>query len=382
MKFIRILITSVLLLTMATTSVFALEEDSLKQTQEELTKELETSIAGDLDGNIPDSAKELLGQNGLDGFDAEMISNFQFLDILTGAFELCTDYFTAPFRLFTVLMGIFLLIALLNAVHPPETGMMTVQNIVGISALMLVLSSPVMECINYAVTAITECSQFLLSFIPVFTGVVAASGKPLSSMGYSAFLFGTVQVISQIAATILTPLLCIYLAICIVGALNPTLHLENVAETIKKAAIWIIGLLLTIFVALLSVQSLVSNSADNVATKTTKFFIGSLIPVFGSALSDVFNSVQGCVGFMKQATGSFGVVVSICTFLPIVIEILAMMLVVNLSQMVGNILGVDKLARLLKSVSSMLSLLLGLILCFAVMIILSTTIIMLLSMGG
>ena len=200
-------------------------------------------------------------------------------------------------------------------------------------------------------------------------------------MTYSSFLFGVIQVISQISATVLTPLLCIYLAICIVGALNPALKLENASETIKKVVIWSIGLLLTVFVALFSVQSLVSGSADTVATKTTKFFIGSLIPVFGNALSDVFNSVQGCLGLVKQATGSFGVIVAVCTFLPIVIEVLTMILVINLSQIVGDILGAERLGRLLKSISSMLSLLLGLILCFAVMIILSTTIVMLLSIG-
>lgn len=381
MKIIRCIFISILFVLVLIIPVFAEEGDVVQQTQEELESELEASIVSDLEGDIPEAAEDLLGKNGMDGFDTEAISSFNFMDILTSAFDFSADYFTAPFRLFTILIGIFLLIALLNAIHPPESGMLTAQNIIGISALMIVLSSPVIECVNRAVTAITDCSQFILSFIPVFTSVVAAAGKPISSMAYSTFLFGTVQVISQISATILTPLLCVYLAICIVGALNPTLKLDSVAETIKKAVIWVIGLLLTIFVALLSVQSLVSGSADTVATKTTKFFIGSLIPVFGNALSDVFSSVQGCLGFVKQATGSFGIIVAICTFLPIIIEILVMMLVVNLSQMVGNILGIDRLARLLKSVSSMLSLLLGLILCFAVMIILSTTIIMLLSMG-
>ena len=381
MKIIRCIFISILFVLVLAIPVFAEEGDVVQQTQEELESELEASIAGDLEGDIPEAAEDLLGKNGMDGFDTGAISSFNFMDILTSAFDFSAGYFTAPFRLFTILIGIFLLIALLNAIHPPESGMLTVQNIIGISALMVVLSSPVIECVNRAVTAITDCSQFILSFIPVFTSVVAAAGKPISSMAYSTFLFGTVQVISQISAAILTPLLCVYLAICIVGALNSTLKLDSVAETIKKVVIWVIGLLLTIFVALLSVQSLVSESADTVATKTTKFFIGSLIPVFGNALSDVFSSVQSCLGFVKQATGSFGIIVAVCTFLPIIIEILVMMLVVNLSQMVGNILGVDRLARLMKSVLSMLSLLLGLILCFAVMIILSTTIIMLLSMG-
>lgn len=380
MKIIRSVFIVITLMFLLTANVFAKEND-LEKTQDELIGDLETSIAAGLENEIPDAAQNLLEKNGIGQFDVNTISDFNFMDIFKTAFDFGADYFTAPFRLFSVLMGILLLIALLNAIHPPESGTVALQNILGVTALMLVLSSPVIECINKSVSAITDCSRFILSFIPVFTGVVAAAGKPVSSMTYSSFLFGVIQVISQISATVLTPLLCIYLAICIVGALNPALKLENAAETIKKVVIWSIGLLLTVFVALFSVQSLVSGSADTVATKTTKFFIGSLIPVFGNALSDVFNSVQGCLGLVKQATGSFGVIVAVCTFLPIVIEVLTMILVINLSQIVGDILGAERLGRLLKSISSMLSLLLGLILCFAVMIILSTTIVMLLSIG-
>lgn len=380
MKIIRSVFIVITLMFLLTANVFAKEND-LEKTQDELIGDLETSIAAGLENEIPDAAQNLLEKNGIGQFDVNTISDFNFMDIFKTAFDFGADYFTAPFRLFSVLMGILLLIALLNAIHPPESGTVALQNILGVTALMLVLSSPVIECINKSVSAITDCSRFILSFIPVFTGVVAAAGKPVSSMTYSSFLFGVIQVISQISATVLTPLLCIYLAICIVGALNPALKLENAAETIKKVVIWSIGLLLTVFVALFSVQSLVSGSADTVATKTTKFFIGSLIPVFGNALSDVFNSVQGCLGLVKQATGSFGVIVAVCTFLPIVIEVLTMILVINLSQIVGDILGAERLGRLLKSISSMLSLLLGLILCFAVMIILLTTIVMLLSIG-
>ena len=380
MKIIRSVFIVITLMFLLTANVFAKEND-LEKTQDELIGDLETSIAAGLENEIPDAAQNLLEKNGIGQFNVNTISDFNFMDIFKTAFDFGADYFTAPFRLFSVLMGILLLIALLNAIHPPESGTVALQNILGVTALMLVLSSPVIECINKSVSAITDCSRFILSFIPVFTGVVAAAGKPVSSMTYSSFLFGVIQVISQISATVLTPLLCIYLAICIVGALNPALKLENAAETIKKVVIWSIGLLLTVFVALFSAQSLVSGSADTVATKTTKFFIGSLIPVFGNALSDVFNSVQGCLGLVKQATGSFGVIVAVCTFLPIVIEVLTMILVINLSQIVGDILGAERLGRLLKSISSMLSLLLGLILCFAVMIILSTTIVMLLSIG-
>lgn len=377
MKTIRCLVVFTLVfLALGTMSVLAVDESDT----DELLDEMQQSVSEELSGTVPESAEQMLEENGLSEFDTQAITDFQFTDLFQSIFQYIVQTIGTPFRLFILLVGVFMLMALVDSLHTSEQ-MVTVQNFVGLTALLVVISSPVIECVQRAVNTIVECSQFLLGFIPVFTGVVAAAGKPVSSLTYSSFLFGTVQVISQIASSVLTPLLCIYLALCICGALNPQLHLDSAAASVKKVVIWTIGLLLTIFVALLSIQSLVSGASDTIATKTTKFFIGSSIPVFGSALSDVYSSIQGCLGFMKQVTGSFSIIVVICTFLPIVIDVLFIMLAVNLGAVVGDVMGVTRMCKLLRSVSSMLSLLLGLILCFAVMVIVSTTIIMVLSMG-
>ena len=357
--------------------VSALEEDAGK----EYLAELEESVGQKLEEALPESATRVLRENGVESFDVGQLAGFSFFGFLGNTLRSVGDYFSAPFRLLASLIGIFLLLALLQACHPPGSKMRAVEDLLGVTSCMVLLSSPVFSCVERTVNVITECSQFLLSFIPVFTGLAAAGGNAVSSAAYSAFLFTAVQVISQISSTVLTPLLCIYLAICIVGTLNTSLHLDEIAQAVKKAVVWTIGLLLTVFVALLSVQSLVGNSADTAAIKTTKFFIGSLIPVFGSAFSDLYNSMHGWLGFIRQITGSFGILVILAAFLPVLLEALAMMVSLQIGQAIGSLFGVESLCRLLRSVLTMLSLLFGLILCFAVMIILSTTILMLMAFG-
>jgi stage III sporulation protein AE len=382
MKILRCAVIVIIFLLISVVPAYAADNNqSNGADNENITGNLESEISGSLNDAIPETAESLLGQYGLNEYNTENLSNFQFTDLFSGIFSNITDYFTSPIKLLCIIAGIIILISLLNSMHANGHYESGLQYFIGISAIMVVLSTPIIECINKAVNAINECSTFMLSFIPVFTGVIAVSGKPTSSIAYSTFLFGAVEVISQISATVLTPLLCIYLGICIVSVINPAMELETFANTIKKIVIWAIGLLLTIFVALLSIQTFITSSADSVTIKTTKFFVGSLIPVFGSALSESLVSLQSCLGYIKQITGSFSVIVVICTFLPTVLEILAMMLVIGAAKIFGSVLSVGKLTDLLQSVSSVLSLLLGLIVCYAIMIIVSTTLVMMISLG-
>lgn len=353
------------------------------QNTEPLTEDLQSTASDAIDENIPEGAKELLNDSGIQGYDTDILAGFQFNRLFSSIFDYIKENLQRPFFVFGSIIGVLLLSALLNSLNSggKEMGNAKYYHLVSIMAVMIVVMQPVVDCINHAVKAIYDCSNFVLSFIPVFTGVVAVSGKPISSMAYQSFLFGTIQVISQIASSTLLPLLGMYLAFCVISSLNTTIDLQGFASGIKKLVTWCIVFLLTIFVALLTVQGFVSGSADTVANKTAKFLIGSTIPVVGSALSDAYTSVRGCLGLMRDTIGTFGIIVSLCTFLPVLIETSVIVLVLNLSEVVGRVLGTEKVCAILKAISSVLTLIIGLILCYAIMLIVSTTIIMMISLG-
>ena len=187
--------------------------------------------------------------------------------------------------------------------------------------------------------------------------------------------------ISQIAAGTLVPLLGIYFAFCLVGSVNPARDLGGAANLIKNVTVWTLGFLMTVFVGLLSVQGLVSASADTVAVRATKFAIGSLVPVVGSALSEAFNSLQGCVNLLKSSIGAFSVLVTVVTVLPSLIQCLFWKLVLAVSQVVADLFGLAGISKLLKAASTVLTILVSILLLFAMLIIVSSTVMMLIARG-
>ena len=179
----------------------------------------------------------------------------------------------------------------------------------------------------------------------------------------------------------MVPLMGVYLSICMVGNLAPGVQVNAVAKAVKSLVTWALGLLLTVFVGLLSLQTMVASSSDTVASKTAKFLIGTFVPVVGGALSDAFSTTQGYMRLLKTAVGAFGILAAALTFLPILLQTVRWYLTVGVAAAASELLGVRQVGEILKGAARPLGLLLAVLLCFALLVIVSTSLVLLVSTG-
>ena len=221
-----------------------------------------------------------------------------------------------------------------------------------------------------------------LKFLADRAGVAAVAGRPTSAAVYQSVTFAAAQFFSQIAAKAVVPLLGIFLAISTVGSVSDTVDVQGIAQSVKKAACWILALCLTVFVGLLTVQSMAAGAADTVGNRTLKFVISSAVPVVGGALSEAYSSLFGCLGIVKSTIGVFGIVIMAVSLLPAVLDLSLTMLALNLAGALGDLLGQKRVSGVLRGVSSALAVMLGLILCYGMMILVSVTVVLLLGTPG
>lgn len=355
--------------------------DDFKQQYEEL---LEESGANKLLDIIPDDAKSLLDKNDIDGFDADKLLNISFFDFIASVWDAVIEALSKPLTILLSCIGIILLCALLNSFKSGfnNSSYEKVFSAVSVICIASAIIVPIAQMITRTADVIKQVSNFLLGFIPVYVGILTASGKPLSAMAYSTSLIGVVQVISRIAASVLVPLLAIYLAFCLIGSSSSHINIGGIAKGVKTTVIVVLSFLLTIFVGLLTIQGIVATSSDSLGMKATKFAVSTFLPVVGSAISEALNSVQGCMGLIKSTVGGFGIVALVAAFLPSVITIVLMQLSLSISATVSEMLDTEKVTALLKSAGSVLSLLLGIMLVFFVLLSVSITIMLTLSTGG
>lgn len=344
---------------------------------EEYDRLLEASGADELMGELSNEAGELLRLYGIDGVDKEQMLELSFFDVIKTIFHQVKNSFSTPLSMLCCCIGIILLCALLNSMKGAFKGgaydrAFSVICVVGVAGAV---ATPACALIIRISEAISAVGSFLISFIPIYSGIITASGKALSGVAYQTALFAVVQVISRISATVFVPLLGVYLAFCLIGSASQELDITGIAKSIKTIVITSLSFLLTIFVGLLSVQGTIAVSADTVGLKTAKFAVSTFLPVVGSAVSEALNSVYGCMGVVKSTVGGFGIIGIFAMLLPSLISALLLQLALFLAEGASSMLETGRITSLLGAARAMVSLLIGILVVFMLLFIVSIAII-------
>ena len=332
---------------------------------------LEGQGVEDMLETVPPSAKDLLGDVGIE--DVTQMANPT--HIFHKGLALVKEYMTAPLRIFISLCGIMILSAMLEIFHTTlnSGGGRNIFQIMISAVVATIVITPIVECIYECASTLINYSYFTATFIPVLAGLMTASGQPLTGSAFNILLFWICQMTSNIISQFFVPLLCAYLALAMISIICPDLQIQNVVNGVKTFILWGLSLTLTIFLGVLSLQSVVASSGDNLSIRTTKFMIGSLVPGVGGALSDLFVAAQGWIQIAKGSLGAFGVVVTLFTFLPILIKVALWYFSLNCASIVGNMLGTKQTAALMKNISSTLGIMLAVLMYQSMLVIISTT---------
>lgn len=335
----------------------------------------------ELSQSVPEETQELMEENGFSGLASLLsMTPSQLFGLLK---KIAAEKVAEPLSAIGRLMGTILLCAVLNAVQ--QSGIsQKLQDVFTVTAAACVvsfLSEPILGCITQTVQTLQECSLFMMSFTPVMSGILIAGGNPASAGAYHVVLFFVTEILAELAAQTLIPLLGIYLALCIVAPLAPFLHLDKVTSGIKSAVCWGLGILTTLFVGMLSLQTVIGAGGDSLMLKTSKFLVGSFIPVIGSTISDALGAAKGCVQVLKSAVGSFGIVVAVLTFFPVLLRVGLWQLAVNLSAWIASMLDAGEIPKILSCISQTFSILIAMIVCFMLLTLVSTTFMLMITVG-
>jgi len=129
-------------------------------------------------------------------------------------------------------------------------------------------------------------------------------------------------------------------------------------------------------VGILSIQTVVSASSDTLALKTAKFIVGSSVPLAGTALSEALTTVTASLGLLKSSVGVYGVVACVAIFLPFLAELLIWRVILVICSSVSDLFSLPKISGLLRSVDTVMSVIIGIIMLTCAMFVISLTVVM------
>ena len=177
----------------------------------------------------------------------------------------------------------------------------------------------------------------------------------------------------QLITRVLLPLCTMGFSLAIVDAVSPSVSVGGLLRLSRKCTTWILGLLMTVFLGVLSMQNWLGSSVDTAASKTTKYVIANFVPVVGSAVSDAYTTVRSSLQMLRSTTGVVGMV-SLC--------VLLYRGVVAIGAAAAELFGTRSLLRLLRGTQQALAIAFALLVCFGVMFVVSTAIAMTIGKGA
>lgn len=288
-----------------------------------------------------------------------------------------------PIRALTGILAVILLSSVISGMGDAVANkpISKIYNVISVAAAAGIVSDPVSECIKTAAETLNSGGVFMLSFVPIFTGVAAASGSVTSSVSYGMAVVMAAEAAVRLAASYIMPLLSVCMALGIIEALNPGLSLTGITKAVSKVSTFVIGFITVVFIGLLSAQSIVGASADTLGLKAAKFLASNLIPVIGGAVSDAYATVRSSLGLLRGGVGFFGIAVIFIMTVPAIIQTGVMCAAFFAGSAIADVFGVKPIKTLLDNTFKILTLVFSILICFSIMLIVSTTILMLIGLN-
>ncbi|MEG1887225.1 MAG: hypothetical protein RR177_03780 [Oscillospiraceae bacterium] len=369
MKRIVILIITMLLLT---TNVLASNEEIYNE-------QYEKSGAADLYESLPPSAQEFLNKikaEDMQGASEDISAN----NVFYGIMDILKNGFKRPFASLCTIICLIILSSFLNGIASENSTATRAISYVTTLGVITATILPIVSVIKLSVSAIKGCSVFMLSFVPVFGGILISKGNAAVSAGFTGIMLAVSELISSAAGFLILPMVGIYLAFSICSAVSEGINITGIGELFKKTATWIMTFAMSIFLSVMSIQTIIGSSADSVAMKTAKFVVSSAVPVVGASIGEAISSVKACATVLSSSVGMFGVICVVACLLPVLIELFLWRISLLACKSVSDMFSLFQVSNILRAVDIAISFLIAIILCIFILFVVSTTMVTLL--GG
>ena len=237
------------------------------------------------------------------------------------------------------------------------------------------------DIINMTKDSIVDLVGFSNSLIPLLMTLMLTTGAIVSTGVIKPILLLLINFIGNFISNFILPLVIIGTTLSVVSKISNKVRIDKLAKFMKSTGVWILGIIMTLFVTILSLEGSITETVDGVTAKTAKAAVSTVIPVVGKILGDATDAVIGCAGILKNAVGFVGIIViaGIC-IIPI-IKLALLSFTYYIASCICQPIADEKVIGLLDSIGDTFKILLGIIFCVAVMLIIGLTIVMKVSNG-
>lgn len=250
----------------------------------------------------------------------------------------------------------------------------------------ILIVSIIMSNFTEIISLIKETSSNLVGFmnalVPILITLMTYTGSIVTGGLIQPIILFMINFIGNMIQSVLIPLVLVIAVLSIVSKISDKVQITKITKFFKSSITWFLGIVLTIFVGVLSLEGSLSSSIDGITAKTAKAAVSSLIPVVGKILGDAVDSVLGCGVILKNALGVVGIIVIIGICVMPVIKLGVLTIIYNLAAAIIEPISDEKIVKLLEEMGGTFKLLFAILCTLSAMLIIGVTLVVKISNSG
>lgn len=217
---------------------------------------------------------------------------------------------------------------------------------------------------------------FMNMLIPLLITLMMYTGSIAASSIIEPIILFMINFIGNIIQSIIIPFILIAVSLTILSKISDKIQIDKLSKFLRSGIVWFLGIILTVFVGIISLEGTMSSSVDGITAKTTKAIVSSAIPVVGKILGDAVDTVLGCGIVLKNAVGFVGIIIVIGICIMPIIKLAVLTISYKLLATVSATVSDKKIVSLLEEIGDIFKIFLAILCSLSFMIIIGTTLVL------
>jgi stage III sporulation protein AE len=295
--------------------------------------------------------------------------NLSFHNILNGVLSLVFKEVKSVLKLSLSIVTIAIICSLLKNLQDAfsDESISEVAFYACYALIIMILSKSFIISISVAKEVIANISDFMSALLPILITMISLSGGITSAATLDPIVLGAVVFIPKVYSNIIIPMILMIFVLEFANNISTEHKITNLCKLFKQVTIWFQGIIVTMFIGLLTIRGITSTTMDAVTLKTTKFAVDNFIPIVGKAFSDAITSVAGYSLIIKNAISSIGLVIVILILLHPLIKLILITFIYKLSAALVEPISDSRITKSLEAAGSSMVLIISCVLTVSLM---------------
>lgn len=327
---------------------------------------------------LPASVEDVLEQGES---DVQAASEWQLTDLFAWLGEVAGQSWRTPVRFALQACGYLLLAGVLGLVAGGGSWRHCLDSVSLLGFGILSLSA-MMSLMDTVVTTAQDCQNYLIAFVPVYSGVAAVGGQSAGALVYSGMFFAMSGFLAAMIEDILLPVMQMYFCFAACACIWGNAGIEEAASLFAKCLHWLLKVCGVIFSLVLGLQNILAGSVDNAVMKTGKSALQGFIPVVGDAAAAALSGAAAAVQMLKGSLALAALGALAILFLPVFLHCLLYTAAFAGAGIVASSIGQKQSGRLCKLYFEGTRLCASVLVLYFFMVFLSTALLLVSGNGG